>query len=310
MSTPVGLRALRAGTSASACSKRFYATPNFVQPSAEAPLPLAPRPKPSEKTFFTGRPAYTQRILDLERALGESRAQLRSAYIYPLPSSLPAPQPPRVAWKSAPSLSGVFGTELKTSQYRRVTTLLNELHQLRTVAALAGEPEVTESIDAVLELYERPARAGESDGEKKGDALDNLGRSYSFGRRKESHARAWIIRSPSSLATLDKPAAESSSELPTSEILINSLPLTEHFPRPADRDLILRPFRLTGLLGAFNVFALARGGGTSGQAGAVALAVARGLVIHRPETRDVLEAGEFQRCHSVYHSHPAQMAHS
>lgn len=295
MSSSLGLRALRAGpsvtSSVSACSKRFYATPNFTQPSVHAPLPLEPRPKPEEKTFFTGRPAFTQRILDLERTIGESKDQLRTAHIYPLPSSLPAPQPPRVAWKSAANLGGIFETELRTNQYRRVTSLLNELHQLRTVAALVGESDVSESIDAVLALYERPARATPTDQQKEGDGLDEFGRSYSFGRRKESHARAWIIQSPSSLPILDQ-VEPSTSTIPTSEILINSLPLTAHFPRTADREIITRPFKLTGLLGAFNVFALARGGGTSGQAGAVALAIARGLVIHRPETREVLEAGE------------------
>jgi hypothetical protein len=45
-------------------------------------------------------------------------------------------------------------------------------------------------------------------------------------------------------------------------------------------------------LGGYNVFALVRGGGTSGQAGAVGLAMARALAILREDVKEVLTAGE------------------
>lgn len=76
--------------------------------------------------------------------------------------------------------------------------------------------------------------------------------------------------------------------VPTGEILINHLPLPQHFGKIADREKILRPLRLTGFLGAYNVFALTRGGGTTGQTGAISLGIARALVKMRPESRDVL----------------------
>lgn len=83
---------------------------------------------------------------------------------------------------------------------------------------------------------------------------------------------------------------------PASEILVNHLPLSQFFGHIDDRDKVLRPLRLTGLLGAYNVFALVRGGGTTGQKDAVALGIARALRIIRPDTRDVLfNAGLLRR---------------
>ncbi|EKC97818.1 hypothetical protein A1Q2_07821 [Trichosporon asahii var. asahii CBS 8904] len=75
---------------------------------------------------------------------------------------------------------------------------------------------------------------------------------------------------------------------PSSEILVNHLPLPQFFGHVDDREKVLRPLRLTGLLGAYNVFALVRGGGTTGQKDAVALGIARALQIMRPESREVL----------------------
>jgi small subunit ribosomal protein S9 len=63
-----------------------------------------------------------------------------------------------------------------------------------------------------------------------------------------------------------------------SEILINNTPLASYFPLPADRERVVRPLRIAGLLGAYNVFSIVRGGGMSGQSGAVALGIAKGLV--------------------------------
>ena len=80
-------------------------------------------------------------------------------------------------------------------------------------------------------------------------------------------------------------------KIPTTTVLVNNIPLAEYFPIPADRERILRPFKVGGVLGAYNVFALVRGGGTSGQSGAVALGVAKGLAAHEPTVEPVLRKG-------------------
>jgi len=93
-----------------------------------------------------------------------------------------------------------------------------------------------------------------------------------------------------SVSTLLSPSVKVPSP-PTTSVLINSVPISEYFLLPADREAVLRPLKLTGLLGAYNVFSLVRGGGTSGQSGALALAVSRACVSHAPEVEPILRKG-------------------
>lgn len=51
---------------------------------------------------------------------------------------------------------------------------------------------------------------------------------------------------------------------------------------------------MAGLLGAYNVFVIVRGGGPSGQSGAISLGLAKGLVAHEPDVEDILRKGELQ----------------
>jgi small subunit ribosomal protein S9 len=59
---------------------------------------------------------------------------------------------------------------------------------------------------------------------------------------------------------------------------VNGRTLGDYFPRPTLVSAIQQPFTLTDSLGRFDVKAVLDGGGMSGQAGAVRLAVARALV--------------------------------
>ena len=55
----------------------------------------------------------------------------------------------------------------------------------------------------------------------------------------------------------------------------------------------LRPLEVTENLGKFDIVCSASGGGISGQAGAIRLAIARALKIMDPELRAILRAGGF-----------------
>lgn len=72
---------------------------------------------------------------------------------------------------------------------------------------------------------------------------------------------------------------------------VNGRTLGDYFPRPSLVTAIQQPFTATDSLGRFDVRALVRGGGPSGQAGALRLAVARALVLvdetHRLKLRDL-----------------------
>src|SRR5919202_3945555 len=72
---------------------------------------------------------------------------------------------------------------------------------------------------------------------------------------------------------------------------VNGRTLGDYFPRPALVSAIQQPFPATDTLGRFDVTASLQGGGQSGQAGALRLAVARALVkvdeTHRRKLRDL-----------------------
>lgn len=76
----------------------------------------------------------------------------------------------------------------------------------------------------------------------------------------------------------------------TGKFVINGRPFEEYFKTLALQNVVLRPFEIAKTLNAFDVKVNAAGGGVSGQAGAVRLAVSRALIESNPEHRAVLKA--------------------
>ena len=104
--------------------------------------------------------------------------------------------------------------------------------------------------------------------------IDNLGRSYATGRRKDAAARVWVKRG-------------------TGQMKINGRDVTEYFARPVLQMILAQPFETTERVGEFDVFASVKGGGLSGQAGAVRHGISRALTLFEPSLRPVLKAGGF-----------------
>jgi small subunit ribosomal protein S9 len=91
------------------------------------------------------------------------------------------------------------------------------------------------------------------------------------GRRKTSVARARVSRGSGS-------------------ITLNDRPFEDYFPTEKQRSHVLEPFLVLEQTGQWDVVARMHGGGTSGQAGALRLAIARALAAHDPEWRGPLKA--------------------
>lgn len=109
--------------------------------------------------------------------------------------------------------------------------------------------------------------------ERKPD-VDKLGRAYATGRRKDAVARAWI-----------KPGK--------GVITVNGREVTKYFARPVLRMIINQPFGAVRATGAYDVTCTVKGGGLSGQAGAVRHAISRALDKHNPEFHTALRQGGF-----------------
>lgn len=268
--------------------------------------PDSAKVKPDSPSFYTGRPVYYDQVIKLENAISSARGALKILQLLPLPAFARESLPPlRPVWKSQDEMTTDFQSKMTTSRYRRVTTLLNELNDYLRIATTAGCTDLAAAIGQIVVLFE----SGKKDaflarGRRKKVILDNYGRSYTFGKRKTSAARVWMIRvQPSTIPTQAEESIDQLSGLPiasaprttvtTTTVLVNNIPLAEYFPIPADRERIIRPLKIAGVLGAYNVFSIVRGGGTTGQSGALSHGIAKGLVAHEPELENILRRGTF-----------------
>ncbi len=96
----------------------------------------------------------------------------------------------------------------------------------------------------------------------------------STGRRKEAVARVRI-----------RPG--------TGHVIVNKRPLDSYFPSETHRMIVTEPLRLTTTADVYDVDATIDGGGVSGQAGALRLGIARGLVVLDEELRVPLKRAGF-----------------
>jgi small subunit ribosomal protein S9 len=74
---------------------------------------------------------------------------------------------------------------------------------------------------------------------------------------------------------------------------VNGRQIDDYFPSAVHRQLITEPFRVTETEGNWNVDVTMHGGGPTGQAGAMRLGIARGLLEVDPEFRDSLKKAGF-----------------
>src|SRR3569623_148318 len=117
-------------------------------------------------------------------------------------------------------------------------------------------------------------QAGADDAAKADNKRDSKGRAYATGRRKESIARVWI-----------KPGS--------GKITVNGRDETVYFARPVLRMIVRQPLIAAARDGQFDVIVSVKGGGLSGQAGAVRHGISRALVAYEPTLRAALKPGGF-----------------
>ena len=104
--------------------------------------------------------------------------------------------------------------------------------------------------------------------------IDERGRAYGRGSRKTAQARVWI-----------QPGE--------GEIVVNRKDFVTYFPRESDRDHILGPFIASQTCGKFDLIATVKGGGLTGQAGAIRLGLARALEKYNPDYRPPMKRHGF-----------------
>ncbi|KAG6831680.1 hypothetical protein H0H92_008323 [Tricholoma furcatifolium] len=252
---------------------------------------------PSSPNFYSGRAEYYDQVELLQDAIVQARKSLKAHFLLPLPEfARKALPPPFPMWKDQGEIATDFQSSMTRTRYRRVIKLLNELNGYLTIAKTANLNDVKVAIGSIVALFESGKKVASLAGrQKKAVSLDKYGRSYSAGKRKTSSARVWMIPVKAKPTQVHTEGSSQYEGVTASTIIVNNVPLVEYFPVPADRERIMRPFKVAGVVGAYNVFAIVRGGGTSGQSGAIAHGVAKGLVIHEPEVQAVLKKAQLTR---------------
>ncbi|AJP74486.1 30S ribosomal protein S9 [Sphingomonas hengshuiensis] len=104
--------------------------------------------------------------------------------------------------------------------------------------------------------------------------MDQYGRAYATGRRKDAVARVWI-----------KPGS--------GKITINGRDQEVYFARPTLRLVINQPFGVAERTGQYDVICTVKGGGLSGQAGAVKHGISQALTKFEPILRAPVKAAGF-----------------
>lgn len=135
--------------------------------------------------------------------------------------------------------------------------MVDEINSLEELGEMAGGDAPAEAV----EIAREPKR-------------DALGRSYATGRRKDATARVWI-----------KPGS--------GKVTVNGKPLNEYFARPVLQMILNQAFTVAGVEGEFDVMATVKGGGLSGQAGAVKHGISQALQLYDPSLRPALKAAGF-----------------
>lgn len=99
-------------------------------------------------------------------------------------------------------------------------------------------------------------------------------KAQAVGRRKSSIARVYMADG-------------------TGKVTVNKRELSDYFPKATSRFVVEQPFALLELLGKYDLNINVKGGGTTGQAGAIRLGIARALAAINPSDRAALKKAGF-----------------
>ncbi len=148
----------------------------------------------------------------------------------------------------------------------------------------ADEKQTLQDLRALTEAGAEPGVAGAEPEPPGAEALaeappvepkiDEQGRSYATGKRKNAVARVWL-------------------KLGAGVVTVNGRDQDKYFARPVLRMIINQPFAAVEREGQYDIWCTVKGGGLSGQAGAVRHGISRALLHYEPTLRPVLKKGGF-----------------
>jgi small subunit ribosomal protein S9 len=142
-----------------------------------------------------------------------------------------------------------------------------------TVQSLSDLKDITGDVTVAADETSTPTPVV-SNAPLREQQIDAQGRAYATGRRKDAVARVWI-----------KPGS--------GKITVNGRDQEVYFARPTLRLVINQTFQVAGREDQYDVIATVKGGGLSGQAGAVKHGIAQALSKYEPALRAAVKAAGF-----------------
>ena len=93
---------------------------------------------------------------------------------------------------------------------------------------------------------------------------------YATGRRNKSIAKVWVKKG-------------------SGNIHVNGMKMNEYFKRPVHQIIVMRPLEISQVASKYDVKCSVKGGGLSGQAGAIILGISKALVIDNADLKKALK---------------------
>ncbi|KAL8772585.1 MAG: hypothetical protein Q9209_002246 [Squamulea sp. 1 TL-2023] len=205
---------------------------------------------PASPSYFSGRPDFTDNLLNLQALLRKYQT---------LPTVAPG-QAPRVAWRTVSQYRLLVGEPVRASKYHQVLEVLKRLNQIHPAVM---PPHLQEA----MQIYKRDVNPFAV--VKRPAIIDTDGRACGIGRRKSSSAKVYLVPGEG-------------------EVLVNGKSINDVFGRIHDRESALWPLKATNRVDKYNLWALVSGGGTTGQAEALTLGTAKALMVHEPDLKPAL----------------------
>lgn len=237
---------------------RGYAT---EAPGAAAPIDfdafkaLPARIVPASPSYFSGSPKFLDQLLKLESVLAR----------YATLPTVSGSDVPRASFFKRTQFRGVVHETVTAKKFKTLLKILQRLNRI--------DPRIMpEEVKTVLSTFMYSVDAAGN--KPTPPTVDEMGRSRGKGKRKASSAVVHLVEGDG-------------------QVLVNGKTLVEVFPRVHDRESATWALRSTSRLDKYNVWATVRGGGTTGQAEAITLALGRALLVHEPALKTVLRKSTY-----------------
>ena len=235
---------------------------NETPGSSELRMPPHARALPVSPSYFSRQADFNDSYLTLQKLMRQ----------YAHLPTVPAEQVEKAAFRGLKDFRLSAGEHVKAAEYAKAMTLVRRLHRIHPSLAPESVKEAVGKFKRNINPHTNVAKPIE---------IDRFGRALGVGGRKASTARAWVVEG-------------------TGEVLINGKSLADAFGRVHDRESAMWSLKASQRVDKYNVWALVNGGGTTGQAEALTLAVAKALLAHEPALKPVLRRGKWIDTRPLY----------